>query len=376
MVEKSHVMCHSGQIGLGPCNLCRCVNSNVHKGWHRDDFMTWKHFPQYWPLFIGNPPIPPHKYLAMLNFDVFFVIRLNYCWMHSMIYNDRLTHWGSLITKFMGPKWGLSGADRTQMGPMLAPWTLLSGLGDSIRRHRSGSVLVQVMAFFLTAPSHYINQCWLTIKVFCGIRLRAASNCTSSAHGHDPFHVCGDYVLKVTVASHKVNWPPDTIKANAPRFQCILVNTLSFSTNFDLIEAIYINVTALIETLFWFLGTQTAMLSVIIYFRQFQIPLVNWGEIKCHQTQYRVDNNRRDSFAVNFSLYYRSTTRNAFYKHGLTLIPAWKSNDIHYRVWNEITYSFPNFNGCTDVDVWVWISNFTPQFTGYACDYLTIHIGI
>ena len=29
--------------------------------------------------------------------------------------------------KFMGPTWGPSGADRTQVGPMLAPWTLLSG---------------------------------------------------------------------------------------------------------------------------------------------------------------------------------------------------------------------------------------------------------
>ena len=33
----------------------------------------------------------------------------------------------SLIARFVGPIWGLSGADRTQMGPMLAPWTLLSG---------------------------------------------------------------------------------------------------------------------------------------------------------------------------------------------------------------------------------------------------------
>ena len=32
-----------------------------------------------------------------------------------------------LIAKFMGPTWGPSGADRTQVGPMLAPWTLLSG---------------------------------------------------------------------------------------------------------------------------------------------------------------------------------------------------------------------------------------------------------
>ena len=34
----------------------------------------------------------------------------------------------SLIARFMGPTWGPSGADRTQAGPMLAPWTLLSGM--------------------------------------------------------------------------------------------------------------------------------------------------------------------------------------------------------------------------------------------------------
>ena len=31
-----------------------------------------------------------------------------------------------LIARFMGPTWGPSGADRTQVGPMLAPWILLS----------------------------------------------------------------------------------------------------------------------------------------------------------------------------------------------------------------------------------------------------------
>ena len=34
-------------------------------------------------------------------------------------------HWQSpsLIARFMGPTWGPSGANRAQMGPMLAPWT-------------------------------------------------------------------------------------------------------------------------------------------------------------------------------------------------------------------------------------------------------------
>ena len=34
----------------------------------------------------------------------------------------------SPISSFIGPTWRPSGADRTQVGPMLAPWTLLSGL--------------------------------------------------------------------------------------------------------------------------------------------------------------------------------------------------------------------------------------------------------
>ena len=31
------------------------------------------------------------------------------------------------VAKFMGPTWGPPGSCRPQMGPMLAPWTLLSG---------------------------------------------------------------------------------------------------------------------------------------------------------------------------------------------------------------------------------------------------------
>ena len=37
-------------------------------------------------------------------------------------------HSSSPIARFMGPIWGPSGADKTQVGPMLAPWILLSGM--------------------------------------------------------------------------------------------------------------------------------------------------------------------------------------------------------------------------------------------------------
>ena len=47
------------------------------------------------------------------------------------------------------------------------------------------------------------------------------------------------------------------------------------------------------------------------------------------------------------SLSIHSTCWGPFYSHGLTLIPVWISNYIHYKVWDEITYPFLNLNGAT-----------------------------
>ena len=52
----------------------------------------------------------------------------------------------------------------------------------------------------------------------------------------------------------------------------------------------------------------------------------------------------------------------------VTLIPTSISNCTLYKVWDQITYSLPNFNGCS-VDVWEWISNFIPHLTGYVITY-------
>ena len=57
-----------------------------------------------------------------------------------------------------------------------------------------------------------------------------------------------------------------------------------------------------------------------------------------------------------------------FYQHGLTLIPAWISNHMPSKAWDEITYPFLNFNYCT-VDVCEWISNFIPQFIMHVITY-------
>ena len=43
-------------------------------------------------------------------------------------------------------------------------WVNLLWPSDAISRHRPGSTLAQVMAWCLTAPSHYLNQCWLIVS--------------------------------------------------------------------------------------------------------------------------------------------------------------------------------------------------------------------
>ena len=43
------------------------------------------------------------------------------------------------------------------------------------------------------------------------------------------------------------------------------------------------------------------------------------------------------------------------YHHELTLTPAWLSNHANSKVWNEITYPFPNFNGVISSHTSYWM---------------------
>ena len=58
---------------------------------------------------------------------IFFYVPFSYLFR----FPDSKVHLITQISKFMGPTWGRHGADRTQAAPMLAPWTLLSGLSKS-----------------------------------------------------------------------------------------------------------------------------------------------------------------------------------------------------------------------------------------------------
>ena len=52
----------------------------------------------------------------------------------------------SLIARFMGPTWGPSGADRTQVGPMLVPGILLSGMIQISRKIVSMGAIANELA--------------------------------------------------------------------------------------------------------------------------------------------------------------------------------------------------------------------------------------
>ena len=78
-------------------------------------YKTFIYITNNWPVVIGlNHSIRPLP-------GITFYIRT---WMFSQ------------IAKFIGPTWGPQGSCRTQLGPTLAPWTLLLGLICNYREWR------------------------------------------------------------------------------------------------------------------------------------------------------------------------------------------------------------------------------------------------
>ena len=70
----------------------------------------------------------------------------------------------------------------------------------------------------------------------------------------------------------------------------------------------------------------------------------------------------QDIISYHIVEYWASQIPEALYWHGLTLIMlGWIINHRPSKVWDEITYPFPIFNGCT-VEVWKWRSNFITYF--------------
>ena len=64
------------------------------------------------------------------------------------------------IARFVGPTWGPSGADRTQVGPMLAPWTLLSGHSSLSYMPSPRLIHIELASVYALAPGKRLPLQW------------------------------------------------------------------------------------------------------------------------------------------------------------------------------------------------------------------------
>ena len=58
---------------------------------------------------------------------------------------------------------------------------------------------------------------------------------------------------------------------------------------------------------------------------------------------------------------WNQTKHNLFPELVMSKIAVWMNNHIPSKVWDNVAYPFPNFNGFT-IEVWEWINNFLPHF--------------
>ena len=94
-----------------------------------------------------------------MKFTLWVLVALIYWWLYSL--SPRALPYNSLSQTFQPMTAQLS------LAKILATASCRSsktGPSDPIWWYRSGSTLVQVMPCCLTAPSLYLNQCWLTMS--------------------------------------------------------------------------------------------------------------------------------------------------------------------------------------------------------------------
>ena len=75
-------------------------------------------------------------------------------------------------------------------------------------------------------------------------------------------------------------------------------------------------------------------------FSCFNLSSIFWERERCDHFNSTITY----AFAVVIKL---EPLRTPFYKHGLSLIRAWISNRTHHKMWDDISYPFPNFDGAT-----------------------------
>ena len=98
-----------------------------------------------------------------------------------------LYHWNRLLLTNPAPvlviNWSDCGVPIEINSSILVQWHMWPR--DAIWRHRAGSALAQVMACYLMAQRHYLNESWLTINC---VQWRSPEKNYTCAHELNPWH--------------------------------------------------------------------------------------------------------------------------------------------------------------------------------------------
>ena len=110
---------------VGPIHICiKCYMAKIYFSTGRLLTTNWGDMIIPRPSFLRDRS---HIETTQLYIETVQSLKLNVGESISNIYYIPPHFVAPLIARFMGLTWGPPGVNRTQMGPMLAPWTLLSG---------------------------------------------------------------------------------------------------------------------------------------------------------------------------------------------------------------------------------------------------------
>ena len=111
-------------------------------------------------IFTTKIPIP-EKTVLILRWGPVYHFKIS-------IQCDAIVTKTTQIAKFMAPTWGPPGSCWPQMGPMLAPWTLLSGnfLQNTTDKHSIAHIQGHIMGCFLWVKSMIHVLPWVQVIYF------------------------------------------------------------------------------------------------------------------------------------------------------------------------------------------------------------------
>ena len=111
------------------------------------------------------------------------------CWIFSFI---RIIWLHPLIARFMGPTWSIPRADRTQVGPRWATWTLLSGsipclyalVQDLVVQLQYLQVIINVNIFYCFLKNvQYLNS-WRNVALSLTVTSKHRNKCCPNYSQH------------------------------------------------------------------------------------------------------------------------------------------------------------------------------------------------